>query len=58
MLKQTENSQCSTNISGIRLNPNGKRDLFLAQTGEPKEESIDFHITPKKVRHKNLLIKL
>ncbi|XP_060543947.1 telomere-associated protein RIF1 [Pantherophis guttatus] len=46
----TENSQCSTNISGIRLNPNGKRDLFLAQTGEPKEESVDFHITPKKMK--------
>ncbi|XP_058049038.1 telomere-associated protein RIF1 isoform X2 [Ahaetulla prasina] len=46
----TENSQWSANISGIKVNPNGKRDSFQAQTGEPKEESIDFHITPKKVK--------
>ncbi|ETE70903.1 Telomere-associated protein RIF1, partial [Ophiophagus hannah] len=46
----TENSQWGANISGIKVNPNGKRDSFLAQTGEPEEESIDFHITPNKMK--------
>uniref|UniRef100_A0A8C5RMG7 Replication timing regulatory factor 1 n=1 Tax=Laticauda laticaudata TaxID=8630 RepID=A0A8C5RMG7_LATLA len=46
----TENSQWGANISGIKVNPNGKRDSFLAQTGEPEEESIDFHVTPKKIK--------
>ncbi|XP_026535852.1 telomere-associated protein RIF1-like [Notechis scutatus] len=46
----TENSQWGANISGIKVNPNGKRDSFLAQTGEPEEENIDFHITPKKIK--------
>ncbi|XP_013910176.1 PREDICTED: telomere-associated protein RIF1 isoform X1 [Thamnophis sirtalis] len=46
----TENSQWGASISGIKVNPNGKRDSFLARTGEPEEENIDFHITPKKIK--------
>ncbi|KAM3829306.1 LOW QUALITY PROTEIN: telomere-associated protein RIF1-like [Vipera latastei] len=46
----TENSQWDANISGMTVNPNGKRDSFLAQINEPEEESVNFHIAPKKIK--------
>ncbi|XP_039183837.1 telomere-associated protein RIF1-like [Crotalus tigris] len=46
----TENSQWDANISGMTVNPNGKRDSFLAQINEPEEEIINVHIAPKKIK--------
>ncbi|XP_070587617.1 telomere-associated protein RIF1 isoform X2 [Erythrolamprus reginae] len=46
----TENSQWGANISGIKVNPNGKRDSILAHTSEPEEKNIVFPITPKKMK--------
>ncbi|KAH0621388.1 hypothetical protein JD844_022632 [Phrynosoma platyrhinos] len=46
----TENSQWDTVISGIDVNPSGKRDSLLAQTNELKENSINPHITPVKMK--------
>ncbi|KAM3856304.1 telomere-associated protein RIF1 isoform 2-T2 [Vipera latastei] len=46
----TENSQWDANISGMTVNPNGKRDSFLAQINEPEEQSVNFHIAPKKIK--------
>ncbi|XP_042334377.1 telomere-associated protein RIF1 isoform X2 [Sceloporus undulatus] len=45
----TENSQWDTVISGIEVNPSGKRDSLLAQTNELKENSIP-HVTPAKMK--------
>ncbi|XP_039183767.1 telomere-associated protein RIF1-like [Crotalus tigris] len=46
----TENSQWDANISGMTVNPNGKRDSFLSQINEPEKENINVHIAPKKIK--------
>ncbi|XP_034987431.1 telomere-associated protein RIF1 isoform X1 [Zootoca vivipara] len=55
---QTENSQWDAKISGIEVNPSGKRDSLLAQTNELKPKSINSPVTPaKQMKLENSLTK-
>ncbi|XP_060632922.2 telomere-associated protein RIF1 isoform X2 [Anolis sagrei] len=45
-----ESSQWDPVVSGVEVNPSGKRDSLLAQTSEVKENSITPHVTPAKMK--------